>query len=107
MGKIKNNIYQFLQGKFLVSKESLKNWNFIVYVVFLLLVMIGSAHYADKEVMEMARLKKEIKELKAEFVDTRSLAMKLKLESNIKKNVSTMGLHPSEKPPVVIKVVRK
>ena len=57
--------------------------------------------------MEMAALNKEIKELKAEFVDTRSIAMKLKLESNIRKKVLELGLKPSENPPEIIKVISK
>jgi hypothetical protein len=50
---------------------------------------------------------KEIKELKAEFVDTRSIAMKIKLESNIKNKVKELGLQPSENPPEIIKVTSK
>ncbi|SDX75596.1 hypothetical protein SAMN05444411_10926 [Lutibacter oricola] len=57
--------------------------------------------------MEVARLNKEIKELRAEFVDTRSISMKMKLESTVKKNVEVVGLKPSETPPQVIKVISK
>jgi len=107
MSKIKKSIYNILKGKFLISEDALKNWKFLVFIVSLLLLMISSAHYADRQVMEMTALSKEIKELKAEFVDTRSIAMKLKLESNIRKKVLKLGLKPSENPPEIIKVTSK
>ena len=55
--------------------------------------------------MEIAQLNKEIKELRAEFVDMRSISMKMKLESTIRKNVLDMGLISSENPPQVIRVI--
>ncbi|WP_366836651.1 FtsL-like putative cell division protein [Lutibacter sp.] len=107
MSKIKKNIYNILKGNFLISDDALKNWKFLVFVVVLMLFMISSAHYADRQVLEIAKLNKEIKELKAEFVDTRSIAMKIKLESNIKNKVKELGLQPSENPPEIIKVTSK
>ncbi|MCF6180673.1 MAG: S-adenosyl-methyltransferase [Lutibacter sp.] len=104
---MKKNIYNILKGNFLISDDALKNWKFLVFVVVLMLFMISSAHYADRQVLEIAKLNKEIKELKAEFVDTRSIAMKIKLESNIKNKVKELGLQPSENPPEIIKVTSK
>jgi len=107
MSKIKDNIYNILKGKFLVSDDSLKNWGLISFIVLLMLFMIASAHSSDKKVMEIAKLNKEVKELRAQFLDLRSISMKVKLESTIRKKVQTLGLKPSENPPVVIKVTSK
>ena len=71
------------------------------------MLMIASGHNSDKKVMEIAKLNKEIKELRAEFVDTRSISMKMKLESTIRNKVAEYGLKPSENPPKVIKVTSK
>jgi len=107
MSNFKKNIYDILKGNFLISKDALKNWQFLVFIVVLMLLMISSAHYADRQVLEIAKLNKKIKELKAEFVDTRSVAMKIKLESNIKNKVKEFGLQPNENPPEIIKVTSK
>ena len=80
MNKVKKTIYGFLRGSFLVNENSFR--------------------------MQIAKLNKEIKEVRAEFVDTRSIAMRTKLESTIKKSVENIGLKPSETPPQVIKVVK-
>lgn len=107
MSKVKKNIYEILKGSFLVNKNSLKNWQFILFVVILMLLMIASAHSIDNKVMEIAKLNKEIKELKAEFVDTRSRAMKIRLESTIKDKVAFLGLAPTKTPPKLIRVTEK
>ena len=75
-----------------------------MFIVVLMLLMISSAHSSDKKVMTIAKLNKEIKELRAEFVDTRSISMKMKLESSIKNKVIEIGLKSSENPPQVIRV---
>ena len=107
MSRIKDSIYNILRGKFLVSEGSLKNWGFISFVVLLMLFMIASAHRSDKKVMEISKLNKEVKELRAQFVDLRSISMKIKLESTIRNKVVNLGLKPSENPPQVIKVTSK
>jgi len=107
MSIIKASIYNLLKGEFLVNKDSFKNWRFILFVVVLLLLMIASSHSSDKKVMEIAKINNELKELRAEFVDTRSISMKMRLESTIRNKVVDLGIKPSEQPPQVIKVTSK
>ncbi|WP_366138950.1 FtsL-like putative cell division protein [uncultured Lutibacter sp.] len=105
MSIIKTSIYNLLKGEFLISKDSFKNWRFILFVVGLMLMMIASSHSSDKKVMQIAKLKNELKELRAEFLDTRSISMKMRLESTVRGKVLESGIKPSEKPPQVIKVI--
>lgn len=107
MGIVKDKIYGILKGKFLVSEDSFKNWRFILFIVSLMLLIIASSHSSDKKVMEIARLNKEINEKRAEFLDTRTIFMEMKLESTIRKKVEVLELKPSENPPQVIKVISK
>ncbi len=94
MGKVKQNISNVLKGKFLVSDDAFKNWRMIIYVVFLLLFMISRSHSTDKKVLKIAQLNSEIRELKAEFIDTRTKVMQLELESAVQKQVAARGLLP-------------
>lgn len=104
MIRIKDTVYSFFKGSFLVEDGAFRNWRFILFVVGLMLIMITSSHRSDKKVLEIAQLKKELKEKREEFVDTRSIVMKKKLESSIRKGVAHLDLVPSETPPQVIKV---
>ena len=105
MSKVKSTIFNFLKGRFLVSENSFKNWRFMFFAVGLMLVMIASSHNSDKKVMEIASLNKRNKELRAEFLDTRAISMKMKLESTVKSKVIDLGLLPSAEPPQLIKVI--
>ncbi|HBK82048.1 MAG TPA: S-adenosyl-methyltransferase [Flavobacterium sp.] len=103
---MKANIYNLLKAKFLVSDDSLKNWLFIVYVIFLVLIMIANNHQYDAKNYRITELSKEVKELRSKFVDTRSELMKLKMESTITRKMESRGIKPSEVPPQKIKVLK-
>jgi len=107
MLRLKQNIYDVLKGKSLVSEDAFKNWRIIIFVVVLLLFMISRSHSTDKKVLRIAALSDEIKELKAEFYATRTKVSRLELESAIQKKVVIRGLLPSKNPPKKIKVVKK
>ncbi|MGG8497307.1 FtsL-like putative cell division protein [Tenacibaculum sp. TC6] len=107
MSKVRNSIYDVLRGGFLTDESSLKNWRMLIFVVLLLLVMISSAHSADAKVVKIAELNKEKRRLRAEYIDTSTILMRMKLESSIRAKVKNEGLNPAEKPPKKIKVTIK
>ena len=107
MAKVKRNIYDLLRGSFLTDASAFKNWRIIIFVVGLLLFMITSGHNADGKVIEIAELNKKKRELRAEYVDTGTVLMRMKMESSIRKKAKDRGLKPSETPPKKIKVTYK
>ncbi|WP_026775454.1 FtsL-like putative cell division protein [Polaribacter sp. Hel_I_88] len=107
MTKVKRGIYDFLRGSFLTDESAFKNWRIIIFVVVLLLIMISSAHSADKKVIEISELNKKKRELRAEYVDTGTILMRMKMESNIREKAKSRGLKPSGNPPKKIKVTYK
>lgn len=96
---MKNNIYDILKGKFLINEDAFKNWRFIIFLSLLALIMISSAHSADRKVREITKLNNDVKELRSEFVDTRSRLMKVKMESKVVGQMQKKGLKPSTNPP--------
>lgn len=104
MSKVKKNVYDILRGGFLTEESSFKNWRILIFVVILLLIMISSSHSADAKVVRISKLNKEIRELRAEDIDTSTKLMRMKLESNIRDKVKEKGLSPAKTPPSKIKV---
>lgn len=104
---MRQNFYNIIKGKFLVSDDALKNWRFIIFLSVLALVMIASSHTADKKVHRIAKLSNEVKELKSEYVDVRMKLMQTKMESKIIAAMAKRGLEPSETPPQKIKINKK
>jgi len=104
---MKENFYDIIKGKFLVSDDAFKNWRFIVFLSFLALIMIASSHSADKKVHLIAQLNNEVKELKSEYVDLRIKVANLKMESKIENAMLRRGLKISETPPQKIRIVKQ
>ncbi len=101
---MKKGFLDLLKGKFLVSDDASRNWRFIVFASLLAAVMIASAHSADRKVHRVAALNEEVRELRSEFVDSRSDVQRLRLESTILGYVKEDGLAPSATPPKKIMV---
>ncbi len=99
MSTVKKNIYQILKGGFLTNEGAFKSWRMILFVVILLLIMISSSHSSDKKVIKIANLNKEQRELRAQYIDTKTRLMRMKMESNIRQKAKEMGLIPPETPP--------
>ena len=107
MSKVKKGIYDFLRGSFLTDDSAFQNWRILIFVVALLLIIISSGHSADKKVIKIAELNKRARELRAEYVDTGTILMRMKMESSIREKAKARGLKPSETPPKKIKVTYK
>lgn len=107
MSKVKKNIYQILKGGFLTNEGAFKNWRMILFIVGLLLIMISSAHSSDKKVIKIAELNKQQRELRAQYIDTKTKLMRMKMESNIRDKAKKLGLKPTEIPPKKILVQHK
>ncbi|MDR6302076.1 FtsL-like putative cell division protein [Mesonia maritima] len=103
---MKKGVYDFLKGKFLISDDAMKNWRFILFCTFLAIIMIACSHQAERKVHQIARMNKEVRELRSEFVDTKKRLMQLKMESSITKKMSGTGISPSNVPPQKIIIHR-
>ncbi len=104
---MKKWVYYFLKGDFLFDNNSIKQWSFFIYIIFLIIVMITSGHRFDKKAIQLIDLNKKTKDQRALFITTRSKAVKLKLETTVRNRVEKRGLFPSETPPYKIIVTNK
>lgn len=100
-------IYDVLKGGFLVDEGAFKNWRIIVFIVFLLLFMITSSHNADRKVMEIASMNKEMKKLKSLYIDSGTYLTRMKMESSVREKLKERGLASPKTPPIKIKVTAK
>ncbi len=104
---MKKKIHHILKGDFLFDSNAMKQWSFFTYIILWVIIMITSGHRFDKKAIKIIDLNKKSKEMRAEFIATKSKAVKLKLETSIKKRVEKKGLFPSETPPYNIIVTNK
>ncbi|MFC4817832.1 FtsL-like putative cell division protein [Flavobacterium sp. GCM10023249] len=104
---MKGKLYSLLKARFLVNEDAIKNWQFIVYLIFLAIIMIANTHSYEKKIFEIAELTNEVKELRSEFVDRRSELMKIKMESSVAEKMEKKEIFPSSVPPKKIKVIKE
>lgn len=104
---MKGGVYSILKAKFLINDDAAKNWQFIIFLIVLALIMIANSHNYEQKTYRITELDKEVKELRSEFVDRRSELMKLKMESTIATKMEAKMIFPSSVPPKKIKVLKE
>ena len=104
---MKNGVYSLLKARFLINDDAVKNWRFIVFIIFLAIVMIANTQRFEQKVFKIAELTNTVKELRSEFVDRRSELMKLKMESTVSEKMIEKKIFPSTVPPIKIKVKKE
>ena len=64
--------------------------------------MIYSSHSVDGKIHRIDKLNENVKLLRSEFVDGRTVLMKYKMESSVSKKLNDLGIISSKLPPVKI-----
>ncbi len=101
---MKQNVYDILKARFLINEDAMKNWRFIVFLIFLAIIMIANTNNYERKVFTIGKLTSQVKELRSEFVDRRSELMKLKMESTVSAKMEEKQIYPSSVPPKKIMV---
>lgn len=91
-----------LGGSILTRDSFVKSLPFVFYLAGLALLYIANTYYAEKTIMKSYLLRKELKELRYEFVSTRSALMYESKQSQVAKRLEETGVEESRVPPVKI-----
>lgn len=104
---MKGGVYSLLKAKYLVDEGSMRNWRFIIFLIFIAILMIGNSHRYEEKLFRITELENKVKELRSEFVDRRSELMELKMESTVSRKMEEKEIFPSSVPPKKIKVIKE
>ena len=99
---ILKGIHSVIDGTFLTRESVIKSLPFIFYIAFLAVLYIGNAFYAEKKIMQIEKIKKELKELRSESISVKSKLMYLSKQSEVIKRISPNGVKESLIPPYKI-----
>jgi hypothetical protein len=102
--KIGRYVVNVLDGSFLTKENVLNNVPFMGFLFLIAIVYISNSYYAEKNLRNSAKLNRELKELKSEFISTRSELMFVSKQSEVAKAVNSIGLYESVAPPKKIVV---
>ena len=70
-------------------------------------IMIFSSHSVDIKIYKLNDLSKKLVLVENEFIDKRKQVVKIKMESNIKVQLSERGIGPSLNPPTKIIITKE
>jgi hypothetical protein len=96
---VKGKISAFITGKILIQNDVLKNAPFFIFLFAIALIYIGNGYYAEDTVRRAQSLENELKELRSEYIYTKSELMFSSKQSEVAQVVAAIGLKESVVPP--------
>lgn len=103
--KVGGTVKNVLGGNFLSRERNIRLLPFFLFLTLLVMVYIGNTYYAEKTEREIQALRSSLKELRYEFITTRSELMHRSQQSEIARRLQNTGIKESRVPPV--KVIKK
>lgn len=86
-------------GSFLAEQSTLRQLPFILFLTFLALCYVANGYYAERTVRRINQVTNELKELKSEYITSKSELMFISKQSEVAKLASGMGIKESVTPP--------
>lgn len=93
------SLVDVLNGNFLTSDGMISLLPYIFFLSFLCLVYIANGYYAENKVREINNLGNELKELRSEYITTKSDLMFKSNQSEVARTLSPYGIKESVVPP--------
>ncbi|MFC2176436.1 FtsL-like putative cell division protein [Bacteroidota bacterium] len=103
--KLATQLLHILDGSFLTRDNMFNNIPYLLFLFGIGIFYIGNSHFAESSVIALDRIDRELKELRSEFISSRSELMFVSKQSEVAKAVAPMGIRESVVPPkkIVIK----
>lgn len=94
-----------LGGNFLMRESTLRLLPYILFLALIIMFYIANTYYAEKKEREIQALRKSLKELRYEYITTRSKLMNQSQQSEVARRLEAINIKESTVPPV--KVIKK
>ncbi len=91
-------------GTFLGNENTLKHIPFVLFLSLVAIFYIANGYWADDKIRQVNRITAQLKELRSEFISTKSDLMFISKQSEVARLVDTLGLKEPVVPPMKIVV---
>jgi hypothetical protein len=102
--KIGKSISTVVTGNFLTREEIVQQLPFILFLMGLALVYIANTYYAERTLRDINTVTNQIKELRSEYITSKSDLMFISKQSEVAKACEPLGVKESLVPPVKLEV---
>lgn len=103
-GVLAKGLSSVFSGTFLSNEKTLQHLPFIVFLALIAVFYIANGYYADDKIREVNKISNQLKELRSEYISTKSELMFTSKQSEIAKSVEPLGLREPVVPPIKIVV---
>lgn len=98
-------VQNVLGGNFLKRESTLRLLPYFLFLTLVSMFYIGNTYYAERQEREIQALRKSLKELRYEYITTRSELMHESQQSEVARRLEAISIKESRVPPV--KVIKK
>lgn len=103
-GVLAKGIGSVFSGTFLTNEKTLKHLPFVLFLAFIAILYIANGYYADDKIREVNKISNQLKELRSEYISTKSELMFASKQSEVAKSAEKLGLKEPLVPPIKIEV---
>jgi hypothetical protein len=90
------SVFDVFNGNFLTNKSSLKQAPFVMFLTIVALFYISNSYYAERKIRQINKINNELKELRSEYITSKSKLMFVSKQSEVAKTAEVMGLSIKE-----------
>ena len=102
---VTRTIGSVMSGAFLSKDSAVKALPFMFFLTLVALFYIANGYYAEEQIRTQDQLSDELKELRSEFIISKSSLSTINLQTSVRERVLPMGLRASvQNPPSFIVV---
>jgi len=88
-----------VSGSFLSRDETLRFLPFLLFISLLAVVYIANGYYAESKIRKLNKLTEELKDLRSQYIITKSDLMFVSKQSEVAKASALLGIKESVVPP--------
>jgi hypothetical protein len=100
--KVTSTIHNFIIGDVFSRESFFRILPYLVYLTILAIIYISNTYYAQKTFLQIEKTKGELKELRFQYISSKSDLMYLGKQTEIARRVAPLGLKASTLPPYKI-----
>ncbi|KAF5057902.1 hypothetical protein DSECCO2_351980 [anaerobic digester metagenome] len=97
-----SSLHSIVDGSFLTRDNLVKQVPFILFLTLIAIFYIANSYNAEKTIIDISRTKRELQELRYEYITTKSNLMFHSKQSEVASRLKNSGLKESLEPPVKI-----
>lgn len=101
-GVLAKGLSKIFGGSFLSDDRAVQHVPFVLFLGLIAILYIANGYYADDKIREENKLKNEIKELRTQFISSKSDLMFESKQSQVAKAVLQLGLKEPVIAPMII-----